>query len=46
MIVVPDEGCEVDDGAVGREAGTNKRPPPDAELLELGLGGIVLNQHT
>ena len=40
MTVVP-EGC---DGA-GREVDTNERLPPEAELLELGLGGAVLNQH-
>lgn len=43
MTVVP-EGCDADDGA-GREADTNERLPPEAELLELGLGGAVLNQH-
>lgn len=44
MTVVP-EGCERDDAAAEREAGTNERPPPDAEPLEVGLGGAVLNQH-
>lgn len=44
MTVVP-EGCELDDAAAEREDGTTERPPPDAEPLELGLGGAVLNQH-
>ena len=43
--VGPDEVREVGDGA-GRETGTNERLPPEAELLEPGLGGAVLSQHT